>query len=82
MPRWASRIRLLVTAFRKERLQEITEEDAKAEGVIWVEQQKSSLGPWEACAKEQYRILWNSLHHKDGGWAKNPMVRVISFKRV
>ena len=79
MPRWASRITLEITEVRVERLQEISEEDARAEGVRPVNEQVELLG--------EYRIgyvkLWDSLNAKRGlGWDKNPWVWVIGFKRV
>lgn len=68
MPRWASRITLQITAVRVERLQDISEEDAIAEGV-------------EFGAKESYRTLWDSINGA-GAWDANPWVWVIEFKRV
>ena len=80
MPRWASRLTLEVTAVRVERLQEISEEDAKAEGVradSW--DYPVSTRP----ATSAYRTLWDSLNAKRGyGWAVNPWVWKISFRRV
>ena len=78
MPRWASRISLLVTGIRVERLQEISEEDSKAEGVLPM--YPPGNGP--ARCRYAYRELWDSLNEKRGyGWATNPWVWVVEFKR-
>ena len=74
MPRWASRILLEVVSVRVERLQDISEEDAKAEGCIdWVEN-----------AADAFHELWNSLYAKEPEkqWDANPYVWVIACKRV
>jgi len=78
MPRWASRITLEIREVGVERLQEITEEDAKAEGVITPKQR----GSWKSWVWA-YKDLWNSLNAKRGyGWFTNPWVWVIEFKVV
>lgn len=88
MPRWASRLTLEIVNVRVERLQEITEEDAKAEGItvqtghLW-----RPLGSKEPMRKYTHRqafgALWNSINAKRGyGWSINPWVWVIEFKRV
>jgi len=77
MPRWASRITLEITELRVERLQEITEEDAKAEGV--------GCCPNQAYTdyRHHFMVLWDSLNAKRGyNWASNPFVWVITFRRV
>ncbi len=84
MPRWASRITLEVEAVRVERLQDITEEDAVAEGFVsqWDEDADSSYehGP---SARELFAALWDSLNAKRNyGWVTNPFVWVITFKRT
>ena len=60
MPRWASRITLDITRIRVERLQDITEEDAMAEGVDW----KPTAGLAEFTAKKLYAQLWDSINGK------------------
>ena len=78
MPHWASRITLEITGVRVERLQEITEEDATAEGICFNE--------WAYCgkyAKDIFKELWNSLNAKRGyGWETNCWVWVITFRRL
>jgi len=76
MPRWASRLTLAVTGVRVERVQDISEDDAVAEGVTRLETGKFA-------ARSQYRILWNALNAKRGyGWDANPWVWVIEFQRA
>jgi hypothetical protein len=72
MPREACRIFLRVKSVRVERVQEISEEDAKAEGV------KRSLYRWS----QEFHWLWDSINAERGfGWDKNPWVWVIEFER-
>lgn len=90
MPRWASRITLEITKVRVERLQDISEEDAKAEGVEPVGY--LAVNPFLTRAlhalmsreknthRTEYRLLWDSLHGK-GAWEKNPWVWILEFKR-
>ncbi|WP_121308766.1 hypothetical protein [Paraburkholderia sp. BL17N1] len=82
MPRWASRITLEVTGVRVERLQDISEADAEAEGV--------HAGSWEydngegtETARESFQCLWDSLNAARGyGWDANPWVWVVKFRRL
>jgi hypothetical protein len=76
MPRWASRITLEVTGVRVERLQDISEADAIAEGCIAVNEGIS----WHTAA-DAFEALWNSINGP-GSWDANPWVRVVAFKRV
>lgn len=91
MPRWASRITLSITDIRAEFLQDISEEDAKAEGIDtlhkgydfpWKDYQLKTLNGCQT-ARDSYRSLWNSLNEKRGyGWDKNPGVWVYEFRKV
>ena len=74
MPRWASRITLEIVSVRVERLNDINEDDAKAEGV---EPYAPDDGRYVAGFKE----LWESIH-SPGSWDANPWVWVIEFKEV
>jgi len=79
MPRWASRLTLAIVRVRVERLQDITEEDAIAEG-----SQEPALVPIVgACLTERavYAKLWEAINGA-GSWALNPWVWVVEFKRV
>lgn len=78
LPRWASRITLEVTGIGLERVQDISEEDAVAEGV----HQSHAGGPWgEEGLLEDFVTLWESIHGP-GSWDENRWVWVISFRRV
>lgn len=79
MPKEAARIWLKVTNVRVERLQEITEVQAQAEGC------NSGLLTGACTARGQFEDLWNSTIKKSDldryGWDANPYVWVISFER-
>jgi hypothetical protein len=75
VPRWAARLTLEVTAVRVERLCEISEEDARAEGV---DLGNTSSPPSHRGA---YAVLWDEIHGP-GSWNWNPWVWAISFRRV
>ncbi|MGP2833554.1 morphogenetic protein [Serratia nevei] len=77
MPRWASRITLEITAVRVERLNDISEEDAKAEGV------KAGVSPGHEHMMHQvaFSELWQSIYGAEN-WSANPWVWVIEFKHV
>lgn len=95
MPRWASRITLEVTEVRVERLQDISEADAEAEGVerVFGRDVPPAMGGgvetwrdyleegWRTSARSSFVTLWESIHGR-GAWAKNPWVWAINFKRV
>lgn len=84
MPRWASRITLEVTAVRVERLQDITEEDARAEGVEPTVMVAAGVPEREVLvpAVGVYRNLWDRINGKRHPWASNPWVWVVSFRRA
>lgn len=92
MPRWASRITLEVEDVRAERLQEITNDDAKREGVeqqcfdgmgCWLNYQ---LGDGTYCleARSSFETLWDSINGSRPGcsWEENCWVWRIAFRRV
>jgi hypothetical protein len=72
MPRWASRLTLIVEAVRVQLLTEISEPDARAEGVNMAASRNFALG---------YAVLWNSLHAAVGQrWDDNPAVVALTFR--
>ena len=73
MPRWASRITLELTGVRVERLQDISEEDANAEGV------RDSAN---YSARLHFARLWDEINGKRAPWSSNPWLWVLEFKRV
>lgn len=77
MPRWASRITLEVVSVRVERLQEISEGDAFAEGI-----DGEALHRAKGYAPDAFRKLWDSINAKRAPWESNPYVWVIEFKRA
>ena len=89
MPRCASRITLEITNVRVERLQDISEEDAVAEGVTiprqflgfdsdnqGIENHNGDMAP-----SDVFRELWQSINGPDS-WAANPWVWAVEFERV
>ena len=78
MPRWASRLTLDVVSVRVERLQAITEEDARAEGVA-VDPAALASG---ATHRQAFADLWDSLNAKRAPWASDPWVWRIEFRRA
>lgn len=88
MPHWASRLTLEVIAVKVERLQDISEADARAEGI---ECRDGCWGTWDASGHqicggsidpiEAYRCLWLNINGV-GSWEANPWVVAVSFKRI
>ena len=98
IPKWASRIKLLVTGIRDEPLQNLSQEDALAEGIRTVTKDGTykkhcvldkgdySSTPWQDMSPTPigaFEKLWDSINAKDGlAWATNPVVRVFEFERI
>ena len=84
MPRSLARITLEVTGVRLERVQAITEEDARAEGVSDGARATDSDGGQNGLSpsyRNQYRRLWDEINGA-GSWASNPWVFAYSFRRI
>jgi len=86
MPRRASRILLEVVSVRVERLQDISDADAKAEGVIWDDagqywQPSEDINCPCCFAYGAYAELWESINGPKS-WDANPWVWVVEFRRV
>lgn len=88
MPRWASRILLEITGTRVERLQDISESDAKAEGAMYHDGRGIGHSGWRhdykdvhADARSSFARLWQEING-DGSLTANPWVFVIEFRRV
>ncbi len=91
MPKWASRIALEIVNVRVERLQDISEEDAIAEGCIGLrcEHTYSEYGctdclntGWIEPPSLDFMNLWNLINGKKYPWESNAWVWVIEFKRI
>lgn len=97
LPRWASRLTLEIVGVRVERLNEISEVDAIAEGVeskpserwegrrVWrdftPDDPANPDGEWFERARDSYRSLWRSINGPES-WEPNPYVWVMEFARV
>ncbi len=91
MPRSRSRLTLRVSGVRLERLQGITDKDARAEGVL---SDADTLPPFAdggarplgrlCSARENFAALWNEINGKDESkrWAANPWVWALEFRRL
>lgn len=96
MPRWASRLHLRIESVKLERLQDISEEDARAEGISEVtkdgrlmkycvlDRGDMSSTPWAEMPRsprEAFALLWESING-NGSWDLNPWVWAIKFRRL
>jgi hypothetical protein len=83
MPRWASRILLEITGVRVERLQDISEADARAEGVTIEDRHMRGYcaGEFLPPSIRAYSDLWKSING-GGSWDANPWVWAVEFQRV
>jgi hypothetical protein len=79
MPRWASRLTLTVTATKIERLQQISEADARAEGFQVRPQISKDPEVHRDAARDWFEDLWISLHGLES-WRLNPEVVCLSFE--
>lgn len=91
MPRWASRITLEVTTVRVERVQDISDADAVAEGIMCGSKIGKDAFGWYAdsdravrhnAPAHALRALWDEINAKRGyGWDANPWVWAVEFKK-
>lgn len=89
MPRWASRIDTLIKDIRIERLQDISEQDALAEGLFKFPHKNDFAYAYDendkhghGSARGAFHALWDSINAKTHPWESNPWVWVIDFKRI
>lgn len=91
MPRWASRLTLIVTDVRVQRLQEISEADCIAEGPHEVVNMQGLGGPLDGpmipdekqphvhmAPRTWYRLLWDTINGA-GSWDSNPWIVALTF---
>lgn len=79
MPRWASRLMLEIVSIRVERLQDITEADAVAEGMT----DRTLMGEArEGQARSDFALAWEAARPGRGLWKSNGWVWVIEFRRL
>lgn len=92
MPRWASRLTLELTEVSVERLQDITEADARAEGiqVLPLQSADDPSAWWQSApgvhqdrtARGSFIQLWDSINGKKHPWKSNPWVWVERFANI
>lgn len=86
MPRVASRILLEISAIRVERLNDISDDDAIAEGAKadpcdHARRTCSEIGCYCPSAKNDFQYIWDSINGKNS-WQLNPWVWVVTFKKI
>ncbi len=86
MPRFASRLLLEVTDIREQRLHDISEDDAKAEGTPSTTGQAAELGitgTWYNLTRRgRFALLWDRINADRSPWRANRRVWAVTFKRV
>jgi hypothetical protein len=82
MPRWVSRTLVRVVNVRKEQLQDITDDDARLEGMTWDAEEYGEYNAYFTSPVGNYAILWDELHKPPGDrWEDDPEVYRIEFER-
>lgn len=88
MPRWVSRLTLEITEVRCERLHDISEADARAEGAAFHDGRGIGHSGWRhdlkdvhVDARSSFARLWGEINGP-GSWSANPWVWAVSFKTV
>ena len=81
MPRKAARLFLEITNIRIERLNDITSEDAKAEGFDYSTHPSAIEMGYAIGAKTNFRVTWEQIYGQNE-WNKNPWVWVVEFKVI
>lgn len=81
MPRWASRILIEITNIRVERLNDISVEDAKAEGFDYSTHPSAIEMGYAIGAKTNFRFTWEQIYGQNA-WNKNPWVWVVEFRVI
>lgn len=92
MPRWASRLSLRVTDVRVQRVQDIIEADARAEGVQSFFERFTSIGrdqcitsgerAIDAPSRASFACTWDDIYGDKAPWSASPWVWAVSFERV
>lgn len=83
MPRWASRLTLEIVSVSVQRLQEISEEDAKADAACHTMAAACRVAPGgELPCRELFRESWDDRHGKRFPWSSNPWCWRLEFKVV
>jgi hypothetical protein len=91
MPRWVSRITLELAEVRVQRLQEISDDDARAEGCSGRDAEPIAEGgtiyAWHGrssapCPRAHYATLWDRINRTRAPWASNLWVWALTFRRV
>ena len=79
MPEWAARSHALIVSVRPGRVREITEEEAKAEGVEPDRSKVNGMPPVIYSHRDSFRRLWESLH--PGSWERNDFIWRIELEK-
>jgi hypothetical protein len=89
LPRWASRITLEIIEIRAQRLHEISEDDARAEGVDrdtepcdHTRRACDEIGCMGPTYRSTFCALWDSINGKRAPWSSNPWVWACTFRRI
>ena len=78
MPRWASRLTLEITSIKVDRVQNISNNDALAEGIHDLRTHENN---WDM--RDCFKSLWDRFHpERNLLWAANPWIWVVEFKKI